>query len=283
VLVWLAAFVPARAARATDAPDAPSRERPALPMLVVSPTIGWQYRHFRHTETSVPNERRYDANGFPAVGLSAEVFPAAKERIPFWQDLGLTLDFSRALGIKSQSARLGETGARPATVPVDTSFVRYGVGLRYRLPLAARTADPIAIGASVGYGAYRFGFDEGFGANALRPAPDLEVPNARYDLVVIGADLRAPLGLVAFSANAIYLHAFSVGTLGNRTPSGTADGVDLAIGVSVRLLKPLWLKVSADYAVLAFDLRPLAGREGDLPGRVVDSYVTVSTGPVVSF
>jgi hypothetical protein len=248
-------------------------------MLDVVPAVEWGYRHFRHTELSVPNERRYDVNGYPAVALAAQAYPAAKARVPFWQDVGLTLDYARALGIRSQSARLGAANNPPAYVPVDTTFVRYGVGLRYRLPLTARAADPIVLGASVGYGAYRFGFDEG----VLRPAPDLEVPAASYDLVRIGVDLRAPVGPVAFLASAKYLHAFSVGMLGNRTPVGTADGVDLTIGVAVRLLPPLSLQALAQYAVLAFDLRPLAGRDGDLPGRVVDSYLAFSMGPNISF
>jgi hypothetical protein len=258
---------------------APARaEQPARPMLSVAPAGEWDYRHFRHTEFTAPNVRQYDANGYFVAALAAEVYPAARQGAPFWQDIGLTLDVARSAGLVSQSTRLGAANDPPVYVPVGTTFVRYGVGLRYRFALPAPTADAVVLGASIGYGAHRFEFDE----KTLPPQSDLEVPRARYDLMRIGVDVRAPVGPVMFVGSATFLHAFSVGSLGNRTPAGTAEGVEAAIGVAVRVWQPVSVQASARYAVLVFNLQPLQGREGDRPARVTDSYVTLSIGPVVS-
>jgi hypothetical protein len=258
---------------------APTRaEEPALPMLNAAAAFEWGYRHFRHSESSSATDRTYDADGFPSAALAAEIYPAAAYGAPFWQDLGLTIDYARALDLHSRSARLGAARTPPAYIPVDTSFVRYGVGLRYRMPLTARGPNAIVLGGSIGYGAYRFTFDE----SVLPEQRDLEVPRARYDLVRFGLDVRAPIGPVALLASAAFLHAFSVGALGNRTPTGAAEGVHAAIGLAVHLWRPVSVQASVQYAAMFFGLEPMKGREGDQPGSVVDSYVTLSLGPVIS-
>jgi hypothetical protein len=249
-----------------------------LPMLAFAPAIEWGYRHFRHTEFTAPNERRYDANGYLAVALAAEIYPGAKTHLPFWQDLGLTLDYARAAGLVSHSKRLGNALDPPMYVPVDTTFVTYGVGLRYRLPLTARAANAVVLGGAIGYGAHRFEFDQ----SVLPVERDLEVATAHFDLLRMGVDARAPIGPVVVLGRATFLHAFSVGPLGNRTPAGTAEGLEAAIGLAVHVWQPISVQASARFAAMFFDLSPLQGREGDLPGSVVDSYVTLSAGPVVS-
>jgi hypothetical protein len=253
-------------------------EEAALPMLTVAPAAEWGYRHFLHTEVSVPNERRYDANGYPVAALAAEAYPAANLSAPLWRDLGLTLEYARSVGLVSRSARLGAAYDPPTYVSVDTAFVRYGVGLRYRIALLARTSDAVVLGTSIGYRAHRFEFDE----TVLPPGRDLEVPRARYDLGRFGVDVRAPLGPVAVVASATYLHAFSVGDLGSRTPAGTANGFEAAIGVAVRVWRPVSVQAAVRYEALFFTLEPIAGREGDQPATVSDSYASLIVGPVVS-
>jgi hypothetical protein len=250
----------------------------ALPMLLAAPAVELGYRHFRHSESSSTTDRRYDADGYLSAALRAEIYPAANSGAPFWQDIGLTMDYAQSLNLRSQSARLGAASNPPAYVSVDTSCARYGFGLRYRMPLTARGPGAIVLGGSIGYGAYRFTFDE----STLPEQSDLEVPRARYDLVRFGVDVRTPIGPVVLVGSAAFLHGFSVGALGNRTPSGTAEGVEAAIGLAVHLWRPVSVQASARYAAMFFALEPMKGREGDQPGSVVDSYVTLSMGPVIS-
>jgi hypothetical protein len=260
------------------AAGAATADTSCVPALVVAPAFEWGYRHYRHTEFSAPVERRYDANGYAALAIAVEAYPAALRDAPFWRDVGVTVDVARSIGLVSASARIGEAFDPPALVPVDTTFVRYDLGVRYRLVLGARDAAAPVLGAAIGYGARRFTFDE----SVLRPQPDLEIPQARYDLLRIGADARIPVGPVAAVGSAAYLHGFSVGSLGNRVPEGAAHGLDVTIGVTAHLWRAVSVQAAASYAVFFFNLDPVEGRAADEPGRVIDSYLTLSLGPVIA-
>ena len=52
--------------------------------------------------------------------------------------------------------------------------------------------------------------------------------------------------------------------------------------VGVRATRWLEIRLSVEYGILAFHMKPLEGRR-DSPARVLDSYGSVGLGPYVNF
>jgi hypothetical protein len=115
---------------ARDSEAKPRTHPPPLIVVGVEPT--WEGRYFRHTEFTSPTVRSYDANGYASVALAAELFPFVTLGSTLWRGLGVTFRYEQAFGFDSDSTRLGAP-AKLTSLPVDTSFSRYAVGLRYRI------------------------------------------------------------------------------------------------------------------------------------------------------
>jgi hypothetical protein len=88
-----------------------------------------------------------------------------------------------------------------------------------------------------------------------------------------------------------YLHAFAITPPSSRElgdleyphlPTAVGMGGEARIGMDLAIWRWLGLRVSAEYAVLAFHLAPLPGRQ-DRSARVVDRYAAAGLGPYVSF
>ncbi|HMI86968.1 MAG TPA: hypothetical protein VK550_22895 [Polyangiaceae bacterium] len=245
----------------------------------------WEQRSFRHTEFTTPNVRSYDANGYASFALVAGLYPFARGGSPLWQGLGLTFRYARAFGFDSESARFGaENRVRP--LPVDTYFWRYDASLRYRIAVNPQGRMPLELAVSAGSGGWSFDF-----GSDLPRAPDLEAPTADYRMLRLGFDAAARLPPVTFFASFGYLHAFSIAAPSSRElddlhyphlPSAAGIGAEMRGAVGVTIWQKLEVRLSAEYAVLAFHLKPLPGR-ADAPARVVDAYLSIGLGPYVSF
>ena len=245
----------------------------------------WEGRYFRHTEFTAPNVRSYDANGYASLALAAEVFPLLKVGPKFWRGFGVTFRYARAFGFDSDSTRLAAP-LRGRSLPVDTDFSRYAVGLRYRIPLNPDSRTPFVLATSASLCGWNFDFDP-----ELPRGPDLETPTAAYRMIRFGFDGSFHLRPVTFFMAFHYLHAFSIAAPSSRQldelqyphlPSAVGMGGEIRGAVGLTIWRWLDLRLSAEYAVLAFHLKPVEGRV-DEPARVVDTYVAVGLGPYVSF
>jgi hypothetical protein len=276
-----------------EIPDVPAVEpdpppvvaRAHLPIVVVGIEPRWEARYYRHTEFTAPNVRAYDANGYAAIAASIELYPLARAARGFWQNLGLSLRYAQAFGFESESIRLGRLADLPP-LPVDTSFVRYAIGMRYRMKLSRDEPRSPMLGIAAGYSRWIFDFSD-----ALPRGPDLEAPTAYYQMAFLGVDASFPIGPVTISGAVTYLHGVSIAAPSSRELddlqywhlfTAVGEGAELRLGAGLALWGPLEMRLSLEYALLVYHLRPLRGR-ADEPGRVIDSYVSAGLGPYVRF
>jgi hypothetical protein len=119
----------------------------------------------------------------------------------------------------------------------------------------------------------------------------LETPTADYRMIRLAFDAALTLAPVTLLASIGYLHAFSIAAPSSRElddlhylhlPSAVGMGAEIRAVVAVTMWRSFALRLSAEYAVLAFHLKPLPGR-ADEPARVVDAFLAVGLGPYVTF
>jgi len=228
--------------------------------------------------------RRYNALGYPSVALTAELFPFASVPSKFLRGFGLTFHYARAFGFESDSTRLGAFGDANAP-PVDSSFMRYAAGLRYRIHTNPESETPFVLGVSASLSRWLFSFGSG-----LPSGPEVEMPTANYQMARLGFDAGLQVKRVTFYAYLNYLHAFSVAPPNTREldtaypyPFGAAGmGGEFRGAVGVRLARWIELRLSLEYAIMAFHVKPLEWQAGS-PERVLDSYLSAGLGPYVSF
>ncbi|HMI89203.1 MAG TPA: hypothetical protein VK550_34225 [Polyangiaceae bacterium] len=278
---------PPESAPSADSPPDADADRPRislLPLVLVGVEPRWEGRVFRQSEGMQRDLRRYGALGYPSVALTADLYPLANLKSKFLRGFGVTLQFSRAFGFESDSARLAAF-EESRTPPVDTSFMRYAVGLRYRIHTNPESETPLVLGISASLRRWAFAF-----APELPLGPDLEVPTADYQLGRFGFDAGLEVRKVTFYAAAYYLHAFSVAAPNTRKldtathpylANAPAMGGEFRGAVGVRLAPWIELRLSVEYAITAFHLKAL--QEGDPPDRVLDSYLSAGLGPYVNF
>jgi hypothetical protein len=255
-----------------------------LPLVLFGVEPLWEGRVFRQSEGMHPDLRRYGAIGYPSIALAADVYPFANVQSKFLRGLGVTLHLARAFGFQSDSARLTAFTDRD-TPPVDTSFMRYAAGLRYRIHTNPESETPFVFGISASLRRWDFTFTP-----EVPLGPDLEVPTANYQMGRFGFDGGLEVRRVTFYAATYYLHGFSVAAPNTREldvvthpylARAPGVGAEFRGAVGVRLARWIEVRLSVEYAIMAFHLKPL--QEGDAPDRVLDSYLSAGLGPYVSF
>jgi len=278
---------PESAASADSGPETDAN-RPRislLPLVLVGVEPLLEARVFRHTEFTHPNLRQYGARGYPSLGLKAELFPLVNAKSKFLRGFGVTLQFARAFGFESSSTRLG-ADADANALPVDTSFMRYAAGLRYRILTNPESQTPFVFGISASFSRWSFAFGP-----ELPRDPYLELPAANYRMVRFGFDAALEVRPVTFYGALSYLHGFSIVPPNPREidyvtypyPLNAAGmGLEARGAVGVRATRWLEVRLSVEYGLLAFHMKPLEGR-ADSPARVFDSYGSVGLGPYVNF
>jgi hypothetical protein len=255
-----------------------------MPLVLLGVEPLWEGRVFRQSEGTAPDLRKYGAIGYPSIELTAELYPLANVKSKFLRGFGITLNFARAFGFESDSTQLAAFSAQNMP-PAETSFMRYAAGLRYRIHTNPESETPFVLGISASLRRWYFTF-----APELPLGPDLEVPTADYRMARFGFDAGLEVKRVSFYAAAYYLHAFSVAAPNTRElDAGTYPYLANAPGmggefrgaIGVRLARWIELRLSLEYAIMAFHVNPLL--EGDPPDSVLDSYLSVGLGPYVSF
>jgi hypothetical protein len=278
---------PESAAPSVDSPSDADANRPRislLPLLLLGVEPRLESRVFQQYEGTQPDYREYRAIGYPMLALTGELYPLANVKSKFWRGFGLTFHFARAFGFESDSAQLAPTAARN-TPAAEASFMRYAAGLRYRIHANPESEMPFVFGISANLRRWYFTF-----VPDLPLGPDLEVPTADYRMVRFGFDAALEVRRVTFYGAAYYMHAFSVVAPNTRELEPVSSyhlgrppgmGGEFRGAVGVRLARWIELRLSLEYAITAFNLKPL--RDGDPPDRVVDAYLSAGLGPYVSF
>ena len=255
-----------------------------MPLVLFGIEPQWEGRVFRQTETPQQDPRKYGAMGYASIALAGELYPLVNVKAKFWRGFGVTLSFARALGFQSSGLQLSEFGD-PNAPPVDTTFMRYAAGLRYRYHVNPESETPVVLGISASWRRWQFTFtpQEALGS-------DVETPTADYRMGRFGLDGGVEVKRFTFYGAAYYLHAFSVGApnmreLDHTTSYYLADapgmGGEFRGAVGVRLARWIELRLSVEYAIMAYHLKSL---ENDgAPVSVLDSYLSAGLGPYVSF
>jgi hypothetical protein len=217
----------------------------------------WGYRRFVDSEPST-TDKRYTASGIFALGGRVEVFPFRSRDAT--GNFGFRGSFTRSVALRST-----DIDTNPPT-DVDTVFYHYDLGVSYRSP----RSDPFAWTLSLAYERWVFDFDD------PSPTQFREVPTARYSMATAGADARLAVGPMALLGGADLLIPFSIGSLGDREPTG-GFGARAKLGLAYDCAPTLSFELSDAYTLLSFGLRPVPGRT-DEAGRVLDQYFVTSLG-----
>jgi hypothetical protein len=240
-----AGAAPAGGGDVAVAAGAPAGPRPswmnpaevALVFLLVS-------RSFEMTNGGIAVRPNYNnANPVGGLGVEASLYPFLFARGRSFADgFGLRFTYGRTLLLKSS---LQSTPG----VKYDTDYQAITAALVYRIFFLRKAWSPVLI-PRVGFS--RVNFDIGYDASV--PAQDL-LPNVAYTKAMIGLDAIIPFGTT-------YVGAFisfegrvggGAGQLTDVAGAGSANGFELAGGLSGRIWRGLGYRATYNFARYAID------------------------------
>jgi hypothetical protein len=155
--------------------------------------------------------------------LDVEGYPLAKDPGAM-KNLGLTGSFLIALPFKTEVEDAGGATAQP-----KGSYLRYSLGLRYRIPLATRSA----LFVSAGFIEQSFNFKS---AGSLADS----IPSVKYRSIEPGIGARIAAGPAAVLAGFGYRFVFSGGKVKSRFPDASLGAIGAHLGASLPLGKSHW-------------------------------------------
>jgi len=228
-------------------------------------------RFFDYNDGVSTNLRFYSVFGAPGVSARVEVFPLAPLGIVFLRDLGVTGEF-----------RINILSSAPESDPdqvVDTEWIRYGAGLRYRLPLGPRE-KPFVLGVRGSF------LHDGMKLTPQDPESPLvgEAPSVDYLFMRVGLDGRFPIGPVAITAFGGYHGAVSSGDVHARFTDSSIGGIDVGGGLTVPILYGIEIRLQAEYMRWFYAFAPIAEpRDEFVAGGALDEYIHLELGPQYVF
>jgi hypothetical protein len=200
---------------------------------------------FTYRDSLPPQQQPAGYSGSPVPGafVAAELYPLAfgnpKSTLA---GLGLSFDLDRVLILKTRY-----TDRAGMAYEFGGAQMRWGVGVRYRLPIGDKPTLP-TITAGVGYN--KLSFDIGSGA------VDTGVPNVDYSYVDPRIGVRFPLGSprLALNVDAAYLIVLSSGVFQDAANygDGTVAGLDIDAGLEFRPIPRLPIRLGVRYQRMAF-------------------------------
>ena len=184
----------------------------------------WSYRRFLDSEPS-STDKHYVASGYFVANLRADIYPFS-EQAGALHDFGFVGSYGRAFGLKWLEID---------TIPpseVDTTFYHFDAGVAYRVP----SSRPLSLTVAAAYERWVFDFRRGVAASR----------GADRALLAREGRLRArfAVGPLALLGNAALLLPLSIGSLGDRDPTGMGFGARAKLGVAVDLCR-CWRSISA--------------------------------------
>jgi hypothetical protein len=248
-------------------------------------------RWFRHHEPTTGEDRPYSATLLSGVALSGELYPLAGSE-GIIGDFGVTFEFAKTANFQSlpypQGGSAAQTDVASATVhPVglptlNTSFTRWGVGLRYRIGSILNPLRRWEIGVGAGYRQWSFDFPSTTDPTRQIDS-DRELPRAGYKQIRAVADVRARFGWFGLFGSLAYLQLIHIDPLGNRTAAGLAAGPEATFGPAVYFTDWFSFELYARYMFAYYRLHALPGRRTDAQGIVLDHFLDLYAGPRIAF
>lgn len=223
------------------------------------------FRMFGYNDGVTTNLRDYHVYGQPGVSARLEVFPLAPLGIVFLKDLGLTGEFRISPGISSATSDGTEYG---------TQWMRFGGGLRYRLPLGPKE-KPFVLGLRGSF------IRDGFVIDAEGDVAD-EAPSVQYSFMRVGLDGRFPIGPIAITAFGGYLGAIDSGAVHDRFTDPSIGGIDVGGGLTVPIALGFEARLQAEYVRWFYAFAPVIG-DTFVAGGALDEYVHIEVGPQYLF
>jgi hypothetical protein len=223
------------------------------------------FRFFSYNDGITTNLRDYNVYAAPGVSARVEVFPFAPTGVLILRDIGFTGEFRMALGLSSETSDGTEVG---------TQWLRFGGGLRYRLPLGPKE-KPFVLGLKGSF------IQDGF---ALDATGDLaaESPSVSYNFMRVGLDGRFPIGPIALTAFGGYLGAISSGEVHERFRDSSIGGIDVGGGLTVPIVYGLEARLQAEYVRWFYAFAPVPG-DAYVAGGALDEHIHIEIGPQYVF
>lgn len=224
--------------------------------VALAASIGVGRRNLSFTDARTPNLRQHQVDAMPVPSLRLEAFPfvAAGGLFELMRPLGVSADFSRAVGLSS---------ARTEGGPLyDTVHTEVGARLFYRWPLPLDSI-PATVIPQVGYHHVTFALQGAPGENE----PDL--PNVGYDSVSFGVGVEVPVKeRVKLFGTGTYLLVLDGGEIFDAAffENGSAWGYRVEIGMSYRIWEGLSARLVGHHLSYSLSLDPAPGA-----GRVAES------------
>jgi len=222
-------------------------------------------RFFGYSDPITTNLRDYSVFGAPGISARAEVFPLAPLGIVVLKDLGLTGEFRTQPGLSSETSD---------GTAVDTSWLRFGAGLRFRLPVGDKD-KPFVFGLKGGF------VQDGFTLDATGPLAT-EAPSVKYNFMRVGLDARFPIGPVAITAFGGYLGAIDAGDVKDRFTDPSIGGIDVGGGLTVPIGLGFEARLQAEYVRWFYAFAPVVG-DAFVAGGALDEYIHLEIGPQYVF
>jgi len=185
----------------------------------------------------------YEANLIVSPRLSVEFYPVSLLTEGALAGLGVTADYAFSVGLTTQDPAGGAEHS--------TSFTRLGVGLCWRLHLAA--SSRFALIPSVSYQQWKFT------VQPVNGVPIQGLPNANLSGVRVAVNAEIPVGdAVSIPLGVGYVYWTTAKDLvgDGFFPSGSAYALEAEAGVSVALGGWLSLRVLAEYSGTQYSLDP---------------------------
>jgi hypothetical protein len=239
-----------------------ARPKHVVPSALFAAELGVELggRWFFYSDAITTNLRPYEVFGAPLIAVGAELYPLAGTTLPVVQGLGLTVAYARAIGLSSATEGSEDT--------IPTTYQRFGVGLRLRIPVGEGAEAPV-VGANAGLRLLTFSYD----------APEdieREVPEVTYTLLRFGVDGRAPVGPVAFLAGFDLLVPLSSGAVYDRFTDAGVLGIGLGGGLAVPIpvLAGLEARALVEYARFFSSFGPQLG-DDYVAGGALDQFLGI--------
>ncbi len=222
-------------------------------------------RFFGYNDPITTNLRDYSVFGAPGFSARAEVYPLAPLGILILKDLGLVGEFRMQPGLSSETSD---------GTPVDTTWMRFGGGLRFRLPVGDKE-KPFVFGLKGSF------IQDGFTLDATGDLA-LEAPSVKYNFMRVGLDARFPIGPVAITAFGGYLGALDAGDVKDRFTDPSIGGIDVGGGLTVPIALGFEARLQAEYVRWFYAFAPVVG-DLFVAGGALDEYIHLEIGPQYVF
>lgn len=256
---------PAAPPPAADTTEGREKNKVSTALLVANVAFEIGGRRFSYSDPITSNTRDYDVFGAPMPAIGVEVYPAAGTRIPFIRDLGLTGSFSRAFGISS---------ATKSGTKLDTTWMRFGGGLRARF--RPGSTDGPVIGVNGGINFTSFSFDAP-GTDLADAAPDVAYMSLRG-----GLDARIPFWRMALLLDAGYDGALSAGKVHERFTGASVGGLDFGAGFAFLIDAGFEARLTARYTRYFYAFDPVPG-DAYVAGGALDEFLGIGIGVAYAY